>query len=99
VLTDLATAQRRALAFHEDDLPFAHEECVEWDSPRFLQFHGRRVALIDAVSLKMSFPLPGDKEGESSGHGFSPDLAWVAFERETLDGVGLYLGRVAVPPA
>jgi hypothetical protein len=45
----------------------------------------------------MSFPLPEDEEGESSGHCFSPDLAWVAFERETLDGVGLYLGRVEMP--
>jgi hypothetical protein len=99
VLTDLATGRRREFAFHEDDLPFVHEECVEWINGRFLQFHGRRVALIDAVSLKMSFPLPGDDEGESSNHCFSPDLAWVAFERETLDGMCLYLGRVAIPPA
>jgi hypothetical protein len=98
VLTDLATGQRRAFAFHEDDLPFVHEECVEWVSLRFLQFHGRRAALIDAAGLRMSFPIPGDEEGEDSGHRFSPDLAWVAFERETLDGVGLYLGRVVVPP-
>jgi hypothetical protein len=99
VLTDMATKERRVFAFHEDDLPFVHDECVEWAGTRFLQLTARRVALIDAASMKMSFPAPEDEEGESSGYRFSPDLAWAAFGRETLDGVGLYLARVVVPGA
>jgi hypothetical protein len=47
---------------------------------------------------EMSFPAPPDEQGvTTAGYRFSPDLAWVAFERETSDGAGLYLGRVGQP--
>jgi hypothetical protein len=60
VLTDLATGRRRAFVFHEDDLPFVHDECIEWTSSRFLQFHGRRVHhLLKAASdlIQVSCPF------------------------------------------
>ncbi len=97
VVVNLATNQKQAFSFHEDDLPFVGEGCVEWAGPRHLQFDARRLALIDITTMKMNYPTTLNGLGTSSSYLFSPDFRWVLCQKEDAEKSGLYLGRVVLP--
>jgi hypothetical protein len=93
-ITDVATGRKRRFTFHEDDRRFVHDEEFEWVSPRFLLLRLDRLAFLDAVTLKMSYPLPG--KAPSPSHRFSPDFRWVIWGPATTE---LHLAPIIPPRA
>lgn len=98
VVTEVATGKQSSFAFHEDDWPFLIEECVEWASPKYVKFNGRRLALIDVTTMKMCFPK-FDHDGDFDPHSFkfSSDMRWVLYHGEDIAGKGLFLASVETP--
>jgi hypothetical protein len=98
IVTDVASDEQRRFLFHEDDVPFVGDECIEWVTPRYLMFNGQRLALIDVTTLKMCFP-PSTDGAKFSSHSykFSSDLRWVLYQGEGIEGEGLYLAPVEIP--
>ena len=98
IVTQVENGKQRRFVFHEDDRRFVGEECIEWVSPRYLKFNGRRLALIDVTTMKMCFPMSADglKLGSNS-YTFSSDFRWVLYQGETNDGDGLFLAPVEMP--
>lgn len=98
VVTDVGTGEQRQFVFHEDDLEFVGEECIEWVSPRYLKFNGQRLAFIDVTTMKMCFPQSAEEtQAASHTYKFSPDLRSGLFEGEDAEGPGLYLAPVELP--
>jgi hypothetical protein len=98
IVTDLADGKQHQFVFHQDDRRFVGSDCVQWVSPWYLKFNGQRLALIDVTMMKMCFPASADgvKLG-SAAYRFSPDLHWVLYQGEGIDGEGLYLAPVKMP--
>jgi hypothetical protein len=98
IVTEVATGKKRRFVFHEEDRRFLGPECIEWISPRHLKFNGPRLALIDVMTMKMSFPTSSDGT-KLPPHGcrFSPDFRWVLYSAERSDGEGLFLAPVEAP--
>ena len=96
IVTDRATGQQREFTFHEDDRPYVREESIRWVGPEYLQFDGRRLALIDVSTMKMNLPCLGSPADIRMIRArFSPDLAWIGYQEDG-NGDGLFLGRVAL---
>ena len=98
IVTDVASGEQRQFVFHEDDLEFIGEECVEWVSPQYLKFNGQRLSLIDVTTMKMCFPTSSDEiQTASHTYKFSSELRWVLFEGDDAQGPALYLAPVELP--
>jgi hypothetical protein len=98
VVTDVADGRNRPFVFHEDDRRFVGPECVEWASPRFLQFAGPRLAIIDVTTMKMCFPALADgARFGSHAYKFSSDFRWVLYQGEGIEGESLFLAPVELP--
>lgn len=97
-VTNLESGEDRHFVFHEEDRPFVGEGCVHWVSPRYLQFIGPRMALIDAETLKMCFPTCADESRfPSAAFSFSPNFRWVLYQGEVTDEEGVFLAPVELP--
>jgi hypothetical protein len=90
-ITELPGGQKRQFTFHPYDKRSAYRGSVQWASDRYLVFEGPRTALIDADTLKMSFPMA--KESGFSSAEFSGDFKWGLATKKD----GQYLGRVELP--
>jgi hypothetical protein len=97
-ITDLSTYQTTRRRFHEDDRRLAGEDSVKWAGPGFLSFYTLEgQSLINATTLKMSFPgSPDASDDPLNGPArpdfkFSPDFKWAV--RSTKQGI--MLGTVA----
>ncbi len=91
VFTDVATGAKRVMTLHPDDARFADEGAFSWVSPRYLSFEPNgRVALVDAKTRTLWFPLPQDEQ---------PVLRYTADFKTVVKATddGLYLGRVVSP--
>jgi len=93
VVINRVTLERRYFEFHEDDMPYVNEENLQWLSERYIVFRSARLAFIDTITMKMNYPKPRPKHGESS-YLFSRDFRWALYEKQTDDKTGLYLGRI-----
>jgi hypothetical protein len=98
IVTDTGDGKQHRFTFHEDDRRFVGSESIHWVTPRYLQFNGQRLALIDVTTMKMCFPASGDgvKLG-SAAYRFSPDLRLVLYQGNGIDDEGLYLAPVETP--
>ncbi|MCE9534763.1 MAG: hypothetical protein K8T89_27115 [Planctomycetes bacterium] len=95
IVTEIESGKEQRFVFHEDDQRFVGEDCVQWVSPRYLKFNGRRLALIDVTRMKMCILKTAD-EMKVPSHicKFSSDFRWVLYQGETADGDALLLAPV-----
>ena len=91
VIADVAGGQPQVFTFHPADRRNLSPDSVRWVSERYLVFQGPRTALIDADTLKMSFPAT--KESGFSSVEFSSDFKWGLGSKKD----GQYLGAVELP--
>jgi hypothetical protein len=101
VVIEAATGARRTFRFHDDDHDYLGEECVEWVSPRYLKFNGRRLALVDVTLMKMCYPKTADgSKDDAYSYKFSPDFRRVLYLGGGDDGArgeALLLAPVTMP--
>jgi hypothetical protein len=97
MVTDVSSGKQRRFVFHEDDRRFIGSECIEWVSPRYLKFNGKRLALIDLMTMKMNYPVSADGKFGSHQYKFSLDFRWAVFQGESNDGEGLFIAPVESP--
>jgi hypothetical protein len=91
VITDTASGQHNEFAFHPYDRRNVYPDSVQWAGNRYLVFQTTRTALINADTLKMSYPTT--KESGIDWVEFSSDFKLALGHK---DG-GLVLGRVLLP--
>jgi hypothetical protein len=91
VIADAAGGRSQVFTFHPADRRSLVSDSVRWGSDRYLVFQGPRTALIDAETLKMSFPVT--RESGFNSLEFSADF------KHALGGKkdGQYLGEVSLP--
>jgi hypothetical protein len=65
----------RVFGVHPDDVRYTKDASCSWAGNRYVVLATDRTGLIDADTLKMSYPFP---KGEKGGYHFSPDFRWVA---------------------
>jgi len=80
----------RVFHVHPDDVGYTKDGSCTWVSPRYVLIHTDRAALVDADTLKMSYPYGKD---DRAAYDPSPDFQWVARS----EGGRLQLGRMGSP--
>jgi WD40 repeat protein len=91
ILNDAATGRQREFVFHPYDQRNVYPGCVQWASDRYLVFQSSQTSLIDAGTLKMSYPTT--KESGIESVEFSPDFKLALGRKRD----GYYLGSVSLP--
>jgi hypothetical protein len=72
-----ASADARRFLVHPDDRRAFGEDCVSWASSRYLSFNADRFGLIDADTMKLSFPFPAGETPPATLI-FNDALTWAA---------------------
>ena len=91
VIADAAGGRSQVFTFHPADRRSLVSDSVRWVSDRYLVFQGPRTALIDAETLKMSFPVI--RESGFNSLEFSADFKHALGAKKD----GQYLGEVSLP--
>lgn len=91
LIRDCGSGAERALEFHPSDRRHVRLGNFEWMGDDHLLFEAERPAIIDARSLRLSYPLPADAPETRLLP--SPDLRWVLAPCDD----GVHVGRVIMP--
>jgi hypothetical protein len=97
-IVNRVTGGEQPFVFHPEDQRYTPEFCLWWVSPDYLEFSGDCLSLIDVRTRKMTIPLKAD-DGQpvQQSSKFSPDMRWLLYHDQTIDGDGLFLASVHWP--